>query len=106
MFNLQSGIHRQRFPGPLRSSKSKGTQMQTGAASSVHSYAPNGIQINTKEKHTKAVTGLAVDSLNRNLVSCGLDGKVKVQLLAFNREIHAKFVCSSGILFLDGWSVN
>lgn len=83
MFNLQSGIHRQRFPGPLKSSKNKGTQMQTGAATSVHSQAPNGIQIATKEKHAKAVTGLAVDSLNRTLVSCGLDGKVKVQFLTF-----------------------
>ncbi|KKA21073.1 WD repeat protein [Rasamsonia emersonii CBS 393.64] len=80
MFNLQSGIHRQRFPGPLRSSKSKGTQMQTGAASSVHSYAPNGIQINTKEKHTKAVTGLAVDSLNRNLFWDFVSGRLVSEL--------------------------
>ena len=28
--------------------------------------------------HSKAVTGLAIDNLNRNLVSCGLDGKLEV----------------------------
>jgi U3 small nucleolar RNA-associated protein 21 len=86
MFNLQSGIHRQRFPRPTKptmSSKVKERQVQTWDTTSIH-YQANG-QINT-EKHAKAVTGLAVDSLNRNVVSCGLDGRVKVQLLAFNRE--------------------
>ncbi|EAA59031.1 hypothetical protein AN8293.2 [Aspergillus nidulans FGSC A4] len=32
-------------------------------------------QIHTQ--HTKSVTGLAIDSLNRTVLSCGLDGKVK-----------------------------
>lgn len=57
MFNLQSGLRRQRFPPP------KGKNSANGAATS---------------GHTKAVTGIAIDGLNRNVVSCGLDGKLKV----------------------------
>lgn len=60
MYNLQSGLRKKRFP-PLPSSK---------ANKSASAVASSG--------HTKAVTGLAIDSLNRNVVSCGLDGKLKV----------------------------
>jgi U3 small nucleolar RNA-associated protein 21 len=35
------------------------------------------LNISPSTKHTKAVTGLMIDSLNRTVVSCGLDGKVK-----------------------------
>lgn len=63
MFNMQSGQHRQSFPARLPASRSKVGALATAAVSS---------------KHTKAVTGLMVDSLNRTVVSCGLDGKVKV----------------------------
>lgn len=31
-------------------------------------------------KHTKSVTGLMIDNLNRTVVSCGLDGKLKVSI--------------------------
>ncbi|KAJ5335447.1 Small-subunit processome Utp21 [Penicillium brevicompactum] len=62
MFNMQSGQHRQSFPARLPASRSKVGALATAAVSS---------------KHTKAVTGLMVDSLNRTVVSCGLDGKVK-----------------------------
>lgn len=55
MYNLQSGLRRQRFP-PVASKGNK----------------------SVASGHTKAVTGLAIDSLNRNVVSCGLDGKLKV----------------------------
>ncbi|KAJ5550716.1 Small-subunit processome Utp21 [Penicillium sp. DV-2018c] len=64
MFNMQSGQHRQSFPArppASRPSKSNASVLAAAAAS----------------KHTKAVTGLMVDSLNRTVVSCGLDGKVK-----------------------------
>lgn len=60
MYNLQSGLRKQRFP-PLPSSKAN--------------KSANGV---TYSGHTKAVTGLAIDSLNRTVVSCGLDGKLKV----------------------------
>ncbi|PYH40232.1 rRNA-processing protein UTP21 [Aspergillus saccharolyticus JOP 1030-1] len=65
MFNLQSGAHRQSFPVQDLSGKSKDKL----AASHVRS----GMSL----KHSKAVTGLVIDSLNRYVVSCGLDGKVK-----------------------------
>ncbi|GIJ87173.1 hypothetical protein Asppvi_006079 [Aspergillus pseudoviridinutans] len=65
VFNLQSGQHRQRLPA--RDLKGKRTG-ELGLA--------NGSQ-EKKIGHTKAVTGLVVDSLNRTAISCGLDGKVK-----------------------------
>lgn len=58
IYNLQSGQRRQRFP-PSPSSKNKFGKIAVSG-------------------HTKAVTGLAIDNLNRNVVSCGLDGKLKV----------------------------
>lgn len=66
MFNLQSGAHRQRFP--VRDSRGNGKDRRTS------SYKRS----DSSSKHSKAVTGLVIDSLNRNVVSCGLDGKVKV----------------------------
>lgn len=63
MYNMQSGQHRQSFPARQPASRSKINALATATGSS---------------KHTKAVTGLMVDSLNRTVVSCSLDGKVKV----------------------------
>jgi U3 small nucleolar RNA-associated protein 21 len=65
MFNMQSGQHRQSFPA--RPPASRGTKSNAQAATAA------------ANKHTKAVTGLMIDSLNRTVVSCGLDGKVKVR---------------------------
>ncbi|PWY63560.1 snoRNA binding protein [Aspergillus heteromorphus CBS 117.55] len=65
MFNMQSGLHRQSFPAC--SSK--------GDLSNKFSYLH--FSNNEDMKHTKAVTGLLIDGLNRTVVSCGLDGKVK-----------------------------
>ncbi|CAG8141974.1 unnamed protein product [Penicillium salamii] len=62
MYNMQSGQHRQSFPARQPASRSKINALATATGSS---------------KHTKAVTGLMVDSLNRTVVSCSLDGKVK-----------------------------
>ncbi|KAL4955068.1 Utp21 specific WD40 associated putative domain-containing protein [Aspergillus filifer] len=63
LFNMQSGQHRQSYPSPK---------------------AMNNLSLNNgftmpsvSLMHTKAVTGLAIDILNRTIVSCGLDGKVK-----------------------------
>jgi len=55
MYNLQSGMHRQRFPKPQKTVKG---QDQIG-------------------QHVGQVTGIKVDSLNMTVVSCGADGKVK-----------------------------
>lgn len=67
MFNMQSGLHRQSFPSRL--SKSQDTKVRGSA---------NAGSVAMEIRHTKAVTGLMVDNLNRTVISCGLDGKVKV----------------------------
>ncbi|KAJ5767892.1 hypothetical protein N7533_000475 [Penicillium manginii] len=66
MFNMQSGMHRQSFPSRLP--KSGLAKRNTVTLSSLSAQ---------DAKHTKAVTGLMIDNLNRTVVSCGLDGKVK-----------------------------
>lgn len=68
MFNLQSGLHQQSFPS---SSGALGTKTNPRATGSSASRIDRG-------GHTRAVTGLMVDGLNRAVISCGLDGKVKV----------------------------
>lgn len=68
MYNLQSGIHRRKFPAPLTPAQAK--IVKKGEAIGKLSMIGQG-------KHTKAVTGLVTDSLNRVTISCGLDGKIK-----------------------------
>lgn len=63
---MQSGQHRQSYP---RNVNNKLGNEGVGPVS----------QTNISAMHTKAVTGLAIDSLNRTIVSCDLNGKVKVR---------------------------
>lgn len=74
MFNLQSGIRRQRFPAPLNAAQAKKLKLEmlSDSPESIRKFSYD------QEKHRKAVTGLAVDGVNRKIVSCGLDGKLKV----------------------------
>ncbi|KAL4919408.1 Utp21 specific WD40 associated putative domain-containing protein [Aspergillus aurantiobrunneus] len=65
LFNMQSGQYRQSYP--FQKAKNK---LGTNRGFSTR-------ETSTSTPHTKAVTGLAIDGLNRILVSCGLDGKVK-----------------------------
>ncbi|PYI01276.1 snoRNA binding protein [Aspergillus sclerotiicarbonarius CBS 121057] len=65
MFNMQSGLYRQSFPATSFKGNLKGRSNVLHASE------------NHDVKHTKAVTGLMIDGLNRTIVSCGLDGKVK-----------------------------
>lgn len=74
MFNLQSGILRQRFPAPLNPAQAKKLKLQRTSdepSGDVPRFGPG------EGKHKKAVTGLMVDPLNRTVISCGLDGKIK-----------------------------
>jgi U3 small nucleolar RNA-associated protein 21 len=80
MFNLQSGRHRQRFPSRLTPAQLRQLKMQQLKALD----EVNKLQTRSKRtfapgtgRHTKAVTGIVVDSLNRTVVSCSLDGKIK-----------------------------
>lgn len=79
MYNLQSGLHRQRFPArltPMQAKRMEADESKTaGAPREGQSQWARGLG-----KHTRAVTGVQVDNLNRNVISCGLDGRVKVML--------------------------
>ena len=80
MFNLQSGMHRRRFPPrltPAQARKLKILQGNKSEAPAEHEGNPKA-PIRGGSKHTKAVTGIMVDGLNRTTISCGLDGKIKV----------------------------
>ena len=75
MFNLQSGILRQRFPSTLTSGQAKKIKA-THALGAIDNDGPKHFGLG-EGKHRKAVTGLVVDTLNRKVISCGLDGKLK-----------------------------
>ncbi|KAJ5885331.1 hypothetical protein N7495_009841 [Penicillium taxi] len=62
LFNLQSGQHRQSFPPRSPKSRTNGNTATLALSNA---------------RHTKAVTGLMIDNLNRTVISGGLDGKVK-----------------------------
>ncbi|RAL06666.1 rRNA-processing protein UTP21 [Aspergillus homomorphus CBS 101889] len=65
LFNLQSGAHRRSFP------------VRHSGVSPKDKTLPPYMFLGSSTKHSKAVTGLMIDNLNRFVVSCGLDGKVK-----------------------------
>ncbi|KAI1816504.1 WD domain-containing protein [Poronia punctata] len=80
MFNLQSGLHRQRFPSKLTPAQARQVRMQQAR------QADTVVQLQARAstgflpgvgKHTKAVTGIVVDSMNHVVISCSLDGRVK-----------------------------
>lgn len=80
MYNLQSGVHRQRFPSKLTPAQARQLKMQQlrqaddvvqMQAEGTRKY-PAGVG-----RHTGAITGIIVDSMNKNVVSCSLDGKIK-----------------------------
>lgn len=77
MYNLQSGLHRQSFPSSASNNRGSSQSSRNGSRMAAASRA-------TETKHTKAVTGLMVDGLNRTVISCGLDGKVKVNCQSVN----------------------
>jgi len=77
IFNLQSGIHRQRFPARLTPTQAKQLRLDLykhGLTEEMHGkdkfYRGQG-------KHGCAVIGLAIDSLNSTVISAGADGKIK-----------------------------
>lgn len=80
MFNLQSGVHRQRFPSRLTPAQARqlrihqlkqADSVQELQARSSFKFAPGS------GKHTRPVTGVVVDSMNKLVISCSLDGTVK-----------------------------
>ncbi|GJN66761.1 hypothetical protein PLIIFM63780_004229 [Purpureocillium lilacinum] len=79
-FNLQSGIRRQRFPSKLTPAQARQLRLQqlrqADDVAQLQSESGRKFPPGTG-KHTKAVTGIIVDSMNKFLVSCSLDGKIK-----------------------------
>ncbi|KAK4214407.1 WD repeat-containing protein 36 [Rhypophila decipiens] len=80
MFNLQSGQHRQRFPSRLTPAQERLVKLQH--AKSLDKV--NKFQAHSKKyfapgsgRHSGAVTGIVVDSLNKTVISCSLDGTIK-----------------------------
>lgn len=87
-FNIQSGLHRGCYLSPA----SKKTESGGSSSSSSSSSSRGGrggskgrkYQVDTSPAHSKTVTGLACDPLNRYLISSSLDGFVK--LWDFNKR--------------------
>ena len=78
-FNLQSGIQRQKFPSPLTPGQARKLKMSHAAGNDASAIGLGGMRKYAlgEGRHKKSVTGLMVDGLNRTLISCGLDGKIK-----------------------------
>lgn len=91
MFNLQSGIHRQRFPPKLTIAQMRKLKVRQASSKELmldHEIKPRIFGLG-EGKHTKSVTGIMVDGLNRTTISCGLDGKVKVCIRAASTYLDA-----------------
>ena len=81
MYNLQSGQFRRQFPArltPAEAKKYRLQQLQAEEALELGDDSPRKF-VKGEGKHRGAITGLAVDALNRILISCSDDGKVKVR---------------------------
>ncbi|CAD6498770.1 BgTH12-04430 [Blumeria graminis f. sp. triticale] len=94
-FNLQSGLHRQRYPAKLSQSQAKKLQLEL---SIINQGNGNGSKQRFRAglgKHKKAVTGLVVDSLGRGIISCSLDGKVKFWDFQSGQLVHELECCPS-----------
>ena len=76
-FNLQSGIQRQKFPAPISPAQARKLRISL-AKDDEGTPADDTMKFGLGQgKHKKAVTGIMVDNLNRKMISCSLDGKVK-----------------------------
>ena len=84
MYNLQSGQHRRRFPTRLSQAEAKKLKLQQLQLEDAVLDAQPVKYGKGVGKHKGAITGIAVDSLNRVVISCGDDGKVKVSFNILN----------------------
>ncbi|EMC92653.1 hypothetical protein BAUCODRAFT_37557 [Baudoinia panamericana UAMH 10762] len=80
MFNLQSGMHRQRFPARLSPQQAKQLKLDMLKHGLEEERSKDGKKIfyRGQGKHASAVVGLEIDSLNKTVVSAGTDGRVKI----------------------------
>ena len=77
MFNLQSGMHRQRFPARLTPVQAKQLKLDLEKHGLAEEDDGKKKYYRGQGRHTASVVGLAVDSLNRTVVSASSDGKMK-----------------------------
>lgn len=79
MYNLQSGILRQRFPARLTAAQAKqlNTDAAKGGVREERSEDGKKTFYRGQGRHSSPVVGLAVDNLNSTVISAGRDGKVK-----------------------------
>jgi U3 small nucleolar RNA-associated protein 21 len=77
MYNLQSGQHRQRFPARLTPVQAKQLQTDMEKHGLIEEGEGKKKFFRGQGRHATAVVGLAVDNLNKIIVSAGSDGKVK-----------------------------
>jgi U3 small nucleolar RNA-associated protein 21 len=88
MYNLQSGQHRRRFPTRLSQAEAKKLKLQQLQLEDAALEAQPVKYGKGVGKHKGAITGIAVDSLNRVVMSCGDDGKVKVGIHNLSSLLH------------------
>ncbi|KAK5718475.1 rRNA-processing protein utp21 [Elasticomyces elasticus] len=79
MFNLQSGLHRQRFPARLTPQQAKQLKLDLVKHGMAEERSEDGKKVfyRGQGKHAAAVVGTAVDNLNKTVISAGADGRVK-----------------------------
>ncbi|KAL1311321.1 hypothetical protein AAFC00_001499 [Neodothiora populina] len=107
MFNLQSGNHRQRYPARLTPAQAR--QLKIDLLKADEEIAPSANVTKARfyrgqGKHTAAITGLAVDNLNRTVISCGADGKIKFWDFHTGRLSHE--IDWSGAVQITGMRLN
>lgn len=77
MYNMQSGMHRQRYPARLTPQQAKALKIDMAKQGLLEEDDGKKRFFRGQGRHATAVVGLAVDSLNKTVVSAGSDGKVK-----------------------------
>ncbi|KAF2487946.1 Utp21 specific WD40 associated putative domain-containing protein [Neohortaea acidophila] len=77
VFNMQSGIHRQRFPARLTPLQAKQLKLDVEKHGLVEEDDGKKKFLRGQGRHASAVVGLAIDNLNKTVMSAGADGKVK-----------------------------
>ncbi|KAK3324298.1 Utp21 specific WD40 associated putative domain-containing protein [Cercophora scortea] len=78
MFNLQSGRHRQKFPSRLTPAQLRQIKLQQIRSLDTVSQLTNQKSFSRGTgRHTRTVTGIVVDSMNKSVISCSLDGTIK-----------------------------
>ena len=77
MFNMQSGLHRQRFPARLTPMQAKHLKLDMEKHGSIEEADGKKVFFHGHGKHGSAVVGLVVDSLNKTVISAGASGKIK-----------------------------